>query len=135
MESDLIRRFVKEHTTKDCSTSMEQAGFEDILSGLRSKAANISPTLRSSTDAVLTKIRYQLQILEKKMLRAEKRNMSTQLDHVSRVKLSLFPNNNLQERVENFMPYYLQYGQAFFDELLKAMQPMKSEFLVIEADA
>ena len=133
-ESDIIKRFVKEHTTKDCSTGMEQAGFEEILSDLRTKAAAITPTLRSSTDAVIAKIRYQLQVLEKKMLRAEKRNMSTRLDQISRLKAALFPNHSLQERVENFMPFYLQYGSTFFDDLLQAMQPFPAAFLVLEEE-
>lgn len=133
-EAALIKRFVKAHATHDCSTGFEQAGFTEILTGLKEKATAITPTLKASTEAVLTKIRYQLQVLEKKMLRAEKRNMSVQIEQLSRLKSMLFPNNGLQERVENFMEYYLEYGPGFFDALLGAIAPLKPAFLIMEEE-
>jgi uncharacterized protein YllA (UPF0747 family) len=96
------------------------------------KATLLDVTLRSSADAAITKIRYQVQVLEKKMLRAEKRKMQTELLRISKLKQVIFPNNSLQERVENFIGYYLQYGDAFFDVLKDAIQPFKNEFLVVE---
>ena len=131
-EAELIKRFIRSNSSHDCSTGFEQAGFAEILATLKEKAAVISPTLKASTEAVSAKIRYQLQVLEKKMLRAEKRNMTVQLDQVSRLKNQLFPNNGLQERVENFMSYFLMYGYTFFDELLEAIVPAQAAFLVVE---
>jgi uncharacterized protein YllA (UPF0747 family) len=66
------------------------------------------------------------------MLRAEKKKMQIQLSKITRLKNALFPNNGLQERVENFTEYYLQYGSSFFDELKNATHPLENEFLIIE---
>ena len=34
---------------------------------------------------------------------------------VQKLKQQLFPNNSLQERIENFMPFYAKWGAAFID--------------------
>jgi uncharacterized protein YllA (UPF0747 family) len=131
-EADLIRQFVARHTGDDWKTDGEALVFEKTLQGLKAKAAALDPTLRSSTEAVLTKIRYQLQVLEKKMLRAEKRKLHTLLEQLHHLKSSVFPGGSLQERRDNFMPLFLQHGFRLFDILLEAMDPMHPRFLILE---
>lgn len=131
-ELDLIKSYVTQHSTDDWHTDKEAKEFESILSQLKEKANAVDPTLRASAEAALTKMRYQLQILEKKMLRAEKKKMQEQLNRISKLKNTLFPNNGLQERVENFISYYLQYGPAYFDILKDATMPFDASFLVVE---
>jgi bacillithiol biosynthesis cysteine-adding enzyme BshC len=131
-ETDLVRNYINAHSGNNWQTVDEIAGIEKIMEQLRAKATALDPTLGGSADAVITKIRYQVQVLEKKMLRAEKRRMQTELLRISKLKQDIFPNHSLQERVENFAGYYLQYGPAFFDVLKDAIQPLKQEFLVIE---
>lgn len=131
-EGDLIKQFITANASEDWTTGYEVSFFEKQLNELKQKASKIDPTLKASTEAVLTKIRYQLQVLEKKMLRAEKRVMSIQLEQVSRLKETLFPNSSLQERYDNFMPYYLEHGPAFFETILQSMEPMAGTFLMIE---
>jgi uncharacterized protein YllA (UPF0747 family) len=79
-------------------------------------------------------MRYQLTILEKKMLRAEKKKMEVQLDRLSRLKSALFPNGSLQERVDNFSEYYMEYGEVFFDAIVEGIKPFGGEFMVIHHD-
>ena len=65
------------------------------------------------------------------MLRAEKRKMEVQLDRLSRLKDALFPNGGLQERVDNFSEYYMDYGESMFDAIVEGIRPFGGEFLVI----
>lgn len=132
-ELDLIKSYVTQHSTDDWHTDKEAKEFENILSQLKEKANAIDPTLRASAEAALTKMRYQLQVLEKKMLRAEKKKMQEQLSRISKLKNTLFPNNGLQERVENFISYYLQYGPTYLDTLKDATKPFEASFLVVES--
>ena len=131
-EVELVRQYVLHNSKDDWQTGQETNEIEQILNGLKQKASSLDPTLRGSAEAVLTKIKHQLQVLEKKMLRAEKRKMQTQLLKINKLKSLLFPNNGLQERVENFSTYYLLHGNHFLDVLKEAMQPLKSQFLVVE---
>jgi bacillithiol biosynthesis cysteine-adding enzyme BshC len=131
-EAVLVRGYIAKHSGNDWQTSEEMSAMERIMEQLRQKATSLDVTLRSSAEAALTKIKYQLQVLEKKMLRAEKKKMHTELDRIVRFKETVFPNNSLQERKENFLDYYLQYGHSFFDTLYDAIQPLKGEFLIVE---
>lgn len=131
-ELALIKSYVTKHSTDDWQTENEAKGIEDILAQLKVKATNVDPTLRASAEAALTKMRYQLQVLEKKMLRAEKKKMQEQLSKISKLKNTLFPSNGLQERIENFTAYYLQYGPAYLDMLKDATRPFDPSFLIIE---
>lgn len=131
-EAPLIRNYITMQGNTEWQTSEEAAAIDKIMEQLRSKATALDVTLRSSAEAALTKMKYQLQVLEKKMLRAEKRKMQTELLRIARLKEKIFPNNSLQERTENFAAYFLQYGHSFFDILKDAIQPLRNEFLVVE---
>lgn len=134
-EPELLNEYVMTHTDSHWQTTQEIAATESIFTSIKEKATILDPTLKASSEAAFIKVKRQLQILEKKMLRAEKRKMQTQLANVSKLKHLLFPGNSLQERVANFIDYYPLYGQAFFDTLKDAIQPLQSQFLVIENDA
>lgn len=124
--------YVAKHSTNEWQTQGEAKAMEHIFLSLKDKATTLDPTLRSAAEAALTKMKYQLTVLEKKMLRAEKRKVQTQLSRITRLKNVLFPNNSLQERVENFSEYYLQYGAAFFDVVKDGIEPLELTFLVVE---
>jgi uncharacterized protein YllA (UPF0747 family) len=73
----------------------------------------------------------KLAALEKKMLKAERNKQSTQLQRIWKLKSSLFPNNSLQERSENFMSYYAQHGTAFIQSILEHSLSLEQEFGVL----
>jgi bacillithiol synthase len=134
-EAELVKHYIGRHSTDNWQTSTESIAIEQILNELKQKATLLDPTLKGSSEAVTTKIKYQLQVLEKKMLRAEKKKMQTQLLRITGLRTSIFPNNSLQERIENFAGYFLQHGYSFFDVLKDAMQPLRAEFLIVENNA
>lgn len=126
---------VKQQGSKDWQTDAELKELEELMHRLRRKADAIDHTLKASAEAALAKMRYQVQLLEKKMLRAEKRKMQTSLSRLAKLKTSLFPGGGLQERVENFLDYYLQYGgSAWIDTLKQHLAPLRNEFLIITVE-
>jgi bacillithiol biosynthesis cysteine-adding enzyme BshC len=131
-EATLIKEYIAKNSEVQWQTNGETADIEKILNGLRQKASTIDPTLKGSAEAVQTKIKYQLQVLEKKMLRAEKKKMQVQVLRINKLKNELFPDNSLQERVENFSFYFLQYGLSYFDTLKDSMRASMPQFMVIE---
>ena len=130
-ENDIIKTIIN-NAGQAWQTITEQEELQRIFLDLKKKAINTDPTLAAAADAVLTKIKYQVEILEKKMLRAEKRKLQVHTNRVIRLKQLLFPNGTLQERVNNFMEYYLEEGPAFFDLILDHINPIAGDFLVIE---
>ncbi len=134
-EHVLLREYMLKYSQADWQTGEEAKTMEDVLNGLRDKAASLDPTLRSSAEAVLTKIKYQLQVLEKKMLKAEKRKMHETVGKITKLRELLFPGGGLQERVENFAGYYVQYGSGFIDTLYEGTLPLGNKFLVVQNEA
>ena len=72
-------------------------------------------TLAQHVESLHSKALKGVDELEKKILRAEKRNFADARNKIQEVREALFPLNGLQERVENFIPWYALYGRAFID--------------------
>jgi uncharacterized protein YllA (UPF0747 family) len=47
------------------------------------------------------------------------------------LKEKLFPNNGLQERHDNFLPYVLKYGDAFLAALKENLNPFEAGFVIL----
>ena len=82
-------------------------------------------------EALQTRAVKQLHILEKKMLKAEKRKFEVQQNQVYAIREKLFPKNGLQERVDNFMPYYAKFGKEFIRMMYDKSPTLEQEFVVI----
>ncbi len=95
------------------------------------EALKIDKTLVASIDAELQKLLNSLEGLEEKIIRAKKKKMETEANQIRNLKIKLFPNNNLQERQDNFIPYYLKYGPAFIELLLQNLHPFDGKFVVL----
>lgn len=134
-EPDLVKDYILANSSDEWQTNGEAIIMEQAIARLKEKAEALDPTLRSSADAVLTKIKYQLQVLEKKMYRAEKRKMQVQLARIAKLRALIFPNGSLQERYDNFLPYFLQHGHEYTDFIKEGTSAMNTGFLVIEEPA
>ena len=66
-----------------------------------------------------------------KLVRAAKREQEAPLEQLARMHEHLFPGGGLQERRENFMPWYVREGPAFFDRLLAELDPLDARFKVL----
>ena len=68
--------------------------------------------------------------IETRLLRAEKRVHENAVKQIRSIKEKLFPGNSLQERYDNFLPYYLKYGKGFFQTLQDHFDPLDKQFKV-----
>jgi bacillithiol synthase len=75
-----------------------------------------------------------LEHIEQKMIRAEKRKQEQAVSQIAAIKDKLFPGNGLQERIENFLPFYVKYGEAFIDNLVERFTPMQKSFVVLSEE-
>ena len=70
--------------------------------------------------------------LEKRLLKAQKRNYSDELDRLVNLQDQLFPNQSLQERHLNFSEFYLENGEELLDVLKEGLDPLDMRFSVFE---
>lgn len=131
-ENIQVQTLLARRGSTEWQTDQQEQVLESVLKELGEKAIYIDTTLQGAAEAALTRIRKEVHKLRGKMLRAEKRRHDILLDRLSRLRTRLFPNNGLQERVENFLPFYLQQGPAFFDSLKDSIRPLHPEFILAE---
>ncbi|MBS1936049.1 MAG: bacillithiol biosynthesis BshC, partial [Bacteroidetes bacterium] len=101
---------------------------------LKAITSKVDITLSQHTDALKTKALKPLHELEKKLLKAEKRKFEEQRKQIQAIKSALFPLNSLQERIENFMPYYAKWGKEFIGMLYKNSLALEQEFVVLSEE-
>src|SRR4029077_2802499 len=112
---DLVIELVKRESDDQLKLDKEIAEANNHYENLKTISHPIDPTLTQYVEALQSKAVKPLIDLEKKLLKAEKRKFEDQRMHIHSIKSALFPVNNLQERIENFMPYYAIWGKTFIN--------------------
>jgi len=128
---DLKNEWVRRHSEHELSLKEEWRDVKSVFERLKLRSYKIDPTLADSTEAIQTRLKHAVDRLEKKLIRAEKRNYATRLEQIDHIKAELFPKNSLQERTENFGLFYVKWGQAFIDELIKNFNPLDFKFTIL----
>jgi bacillithiol biosynthesis cysteine-adding enzyme BshC len=69
--------------------------------------------------------------LEKRLLKAQKRKLSTILERITDLQNELFPNKSLQERQANFSEFYLEFGGNLIPKVIDTLKPLEQNFNII----
>jgi bacillithiol biosynthesis cysteine-adding enzyme BshC len=131
-EQELLTRLVTHNKPDGLKLENELEAVKKFYGQLKAKAGDIDKTLEQHIEALRAKATRPLYELEKKMLRAEKRKYRDQLGQIHAVKAVLFPSNSLQERTENFMPYYAKWGSKFIDMIYENSLTLEQEFFILD---
>lgn len=130
-EHDVMNKVVQLHSTHKTQLNGELEKVKELYTIIGDRASAIDATLQQHVAALQTKTVKRLEELEKKMLRSEKRKFNQEQQQIQQLKQALFPDNNLQERVENISGFYAQHGRAFIDLLLANSLTLEQEFAVL----
>ena len=133
-EYDLMKKIITNRTENKVRLNGELQKVEDLYNEIMHLASSVDATLKAHVAALKTKAVYGLQELEKKMLRAEKRKYNYEQQQLQKIKSALFPNNSLQERVENISIFYAKYGKQLVDILLSSSLTLQQEFAILEME-
>lgn len=127
----LKKEYVRVHSKHRLNLNDEWLEFTSLFEKIKLRAYKIDPTLGPSTDAIEARLKKALDRLEKKLLKADQSNYKEALNQIERIKEKLFPSGVLQERIENFGPYYVKYGDNFIEELIHKFKPLEFKFTVL----
>ena len=128
-EAQLHKQYILSQVSSEISIEKEKKELEKLFSKLLNKTTDKS--LQSTIKAEQQKQLNSLQKLEEKLLKSEKKNHETALLQISNLKAKLFPNNSLQERYDNFIPYYLKDGENFIEILKEELNPLSPNFVIL----
>lgn len=131
---DLVNELVKKESQHQLNLEREIASAHDYYENLKSISRNVDPSLSQHVEALQSKALRPLKELEKKLLKAEKRKFQEQYRQVHSIKSALFPLNSLQERIDNFMPYYAKWGKEFIEIIYQHSLTLEQEFVVLEEE-
>jgi bacillithiol biosynthesis cysteine-adding enzyme BshC len=126
-------------TEEDIPDSLGQAllrvrdHLEGAFASLKAEILAFDPGLAESVDLSKGKMNQQLNFLEKKARQAATRRNDIAVRQLHKAVDNLFPNQHLQERVFNIVPYLIKYGAAFMDKLDQAIDIdiVDHQFLVL----
>ena len=130
---ELIKVFIAKNSSEDISLKEEQEKLKTVFSTVIAKAHRLDATLKAPAEAELQKALAALSNLENKMLKAEKQKQETSLNQIKKIKEKLFPENELQERYDNFSGFYLKYGNDFIAALKENLAPLDFNFTLLTA--
>lgn len=128
----LIKFYVEANATADVNLFSEITELRQIFERIANKANAIDSTLTAAVKADESRQVSNLEQWQNRLLRAEKQKHDVSLGQVKALKERLFPGGGLQERHDNFMQYYLRYGDRFFDIAKEKLLPLEQGFVVIE---
>ncbi len=128
----LLTSLVNRNKNGELKLENELEEMRKLYHVLKQRAGNIDKTLQHHIEALQARAVKPLRELEKKMLRAEKRKYEDQQRQIQSVKNALFPFNSLQERIENFMPWYAKWGASFIDTIYDNSPTLEQQFTVLE---
>ncbi len=130
----LIKEYVQSKASIEVSFDDEKEQLQVVFEALSQKAGLIDTTLVKAVRAEQSKQLKAVEQLEARLLRAEKKKHEIAINQIRGLKDKLFPDNGLQERHDNFLNFYLKYGDRFFKILHQALDPLEKGFVIIEDD-
>ena len=131
-EDRLIADLIESESSVELDLSKEVESVNDIFKSISERAKIIDPTLEGKVLAEGSKQLKVIEQLESRLRRTIKAQQETQVNKIRKVKSSLFPNNGLQERHDNFFQYYDMYGDRLLDIMKDNIDALDKHFVVFE---
>ena len=131
-KEQLINELVKKESRLQLSLEKETDTVKEFYLQLKNTVGTVDITLQKHTEALQAQAIKKIEQLEKKMLKAEKKKFEAQQRQLHKLKTVLFPHNNLQERVENIIPFYAKWGNNFIKTIYENSLALEQEFVVLE---
>lgn len=129
--NSFINKKVKQISNIEIDFSEQLQYLKQQFKVLHQIAEQTDKSFLGAVKAQETKQTKGLKQLEKRLLKAQKKKLADQTKRCTELQAQLFPGESLQERNTNFSELYLEYGNNLIPYLIKALQPLKSEFLVL----
>lgn len=138
--SDVFMKQEKLHNEKTKASSSFTIDFSEQKKTLEEQFKFLYEIANKTDKSFLGAVKAQeakqlkgLEKLEKRLLKAEKRNHAEKLDRIIQIQNELFPSQTLQERKANFALFYneIENFEAFFLLLKSQLQPLTQNFSIV----
>lgn len=132
-QEKLIEKKTKELSQFEIDFSKQKMHLSNQFKELIEIALKTDKSFIGAVKAQEAKQIKGLENLEKRLLKAEKRQLAKKLQQIVQLQNELFPNNSLQERNKNLSEFIEDVNfSTFLEKLLKKTKPLKQKFTIIE---
>jgi bacillithiol biosynthesis cysteine-adding enzyme BshC len=131
---ELIGRAIKSEVDDELFNPVAVARdeLEYRLAVLKERATTIDPTLGGFIDKEQGRFFHQLEIIEKKLLQAVKRQNEILTQQITKAAYALYPRHHLQERELSFVPFLCKYGRSLVQTLYERIDLRDFRHQVVE---
>jgi bacillithiol synthase len=130
----LIKNYLKNNSDLVLELKDEEERIEVLFEAIIQKAGQVDASLQPMIKGELQKSLKALKNIEQRLMKAEKQKEEISVNQIKTLKEKLFPNNSLQERHDNFISLLLFYGEDVIEELVKNLQPLDKQFLILSVE-
>jgi bacillithiol synthase len=130
-QQDLLDRKVQGFSEFKLDFTEQKAFLKMQFEKLTAIAAKTDRSFTGAVKAQEMKQLEGLENLEKRLLKAEKRRHSEELERITLLQNELFPGKTLQERKANFSEFYLEFDGKLLPELFRQLKPLEQEFNIV----
>jgi bacillithiol biosynthesis cysteine-adding enzyme BshC len=128
----LIKEFLNKNASAALSLKEQEEELAKVFNAISEKAVSVDSTLKNTVEAEMQKSINSIKNIESKLMRAEKQKQETSVNQIKKLKDKYLPEGILQERYDNFIPYYLKSGKQLISDLKEAFDPFEHEMIVLE---
>jgi len=130
-QNRLINKKIREISNIDIDFSPQRTHLQEQFKALYDLAEQTDKSFLGAVKAQEVKQLKGLNVLEKRLLQAQKRKLKDHVLRMTEIQNDLFPNKSLQERNFNFSELYLELGEELIPSLIKSLKPLEFEFMIV----
>lgn len=131
--NDLFTSLVRRNGSHEHLVEDKSVDIEKRLSDLAQAIGEFDPSLQRSAETEKARILKRLEVLQKKILRSDRKNNEVIERRLHEVYRDIKPLNTPQERIENFLRFTSYKGkEEFLEALLSEFNPFDSTTKVFE---
>ncbi len=131
-QHELINRKVRQISNIDINFDPQRKYLKEQFEAMYTIAEQTDVTFGNAVKAQEIKQLKGLDVLEKRLLKAQRRKLSDHVKRLTSIQNELFPNQSLQERNKNFSELYLEFGEELIPVLMNTLNPLKGEFTILK---
>ncbi|MEA1784991.1 bacillithiol biosynthesis cysteine-adding enzyme BshC [Arenibacter sp. GZD96] len=131
-QDELIRKKVREISKIKIDFTPQKKHLEQQFKQLYDLASQTDKSFLGAVKAQEAKQLKGLALLEKRLLKAQKRKLNDHVERIIAIQNELFPNGSLQERNLNFSELFMEWGDDLIPFLSAKLNPLDFHFLVLK---
>jgi bacillithiol biosynthesis cysteine-adding enzyme BshC len=130
----LKEKFVETNSQVKFDIKAENEAISQLFDQILQKAGLVDKSLEGFVGAEKQKTLKSIENIEKRLEKAEEQKLDTEIKQLLAFKDKLFPEGDLQERVDNLLNFYLNQPD-FIDFLRQTFDPFSFKFYLLQENA